>query len=235
LLAALGCFGLLLADSLHQPIDSFAYGLVDHTIFVSALLGLVLAFWRIEQSDNDPKPSRALVIVIGAAAGLVTLAAVAVHYRGFPTYPTLTALATSLAAAALVLVLNASPTMEKRPVRANRKLFRVTLVMWLIAVATVAIRLLAPGNGFLVWVLAPVYVLVMPGLGLGAVLLHSSTDWTERLIWAPALSIGFQVVVLMWMNTLGLAVSVPTLFVLAGATTFLGAIAAMLRHDELPL
>jgi hypothetical protein len=85
------------------------------------------------------------------------------------------------------------------------------------------------------WVLAPVYALVMPGLGLGAALLPSTTDWIERLAWAPVLSIGFQVVVLMWMNTLGLAVSVPTLFILAGATTFLGAISAMLRHDRLPL
>ena len=87
----------------------------------------------------------------------------------------------------------------------------------------------------MMWVLAPVYVLMMPGLGLGAVLLPSSTDWIERLVWAPVMSVCFQVVILMWMNTLGLAVSVPTLFVLAGATTFLGAIAAMLRYDELPL
>ena len=66
-------------------------------------------------------------------------------------------------------------------------------------------------------------------------LLPESTEWLERLVWAPVLSIGFQIIILMLMNAVGLAVSVPTIFVLAGATTFLSAIAAMLRYDELPL
>jgi uncharacterized membrane protein len=125
--------------------------------------------------------------------------------------------------------------MDARPATFDRRLLRVTLVLWLIAGATIVIRTLAPGAGFLTWVLAPIYVLMMPGLALGSVLLPSSTDWIERVIWAPVLSICFQIAILMWMNALGLAVSVPTIFVLAGATTFLSAITAMLRYEELPL
>jgi uncharacterized membrane protein len=125
--------------------------------------------------------------------------------------------------------------MDSRPVVFDRRLFRVTLVLWLIFGAAIAIRVLAPGAGLLKWVLAPIYVLMMPGLGLGAVLLPSSTDWIERLIWAPVMSLGFQIVIMVWMNALGWAVSVPTIFILAGATTFLSAIAAILRYDELPL
>ncbi len=234
-LAVVGCFGLFLADSLQFPIDSLAYRLIDNTILVGALLGLVLAFLQAEEPTGDKEPSRTSVVIIAACAGIMTLTAVAGHYRGFPFYPILTAFTTGVAVVALVFVLNASSSADDRPARFDRKLLRVTLVMWLLAGATIAIRLLAPGAGFLMWVLAPVYVLMMPGLSLGAVLLPSSTDWIVRLVWAPVLSICFQVVILMWMNTLGLAVSVPTIFVLAGATTFLSAIAAMLRYDELPL
>jgi hypothetical protein len=234
-LAVVGCFGLFLVDSLHFPFDSLAYRLIDNTIFVGALFGLVLAFLRAEEPIDDKRLSLTSVTLIAACAGILTLAAVAVHYRGFPSYPILTAFTTGLAAVALVFVLNASSATDGRTAMFDRRLLRMTLVLWLLAGATIVIRLLAPGAGFLMWVLAPVYVLMMPGLGLGAVLLPSSTDWIERLVWAPVMSVCFQVVILMWMNTLGLAVSVPTLFVLAGATTFLSAIAAMLRYDELPL
>jgi hypothetical protein len=202
---------------------------------VGCFLGLVLAFLRAEEPTGDKEPSRTSVIFIAACTGIMTLTAVAVHYRGFPAYPILAAFTTGLAVVALVLVLNASSSTDSRSTMFDRRLLRVTLVLWLLAGATIAIRLLAPGTKLLMWVLAPIYVLMMPGLGLGAVLLPSSTDWIERLIWAPVMSVGFQVVILMWMNALGLAVSVPTIFVLAGATTFLSAIAAMLRYDELPL
>ena len=62
---------------------------------------------------------------------------------------------------------------------------RAYLGILILAALAVVGRLLAPGSFVQTWVLAPLFVLVMPGLALTPVLLPSSSGWWERLFWAP--------------------------------------------------
>ena len=71
-----------------------------------------------------------------------------------------------------------------------------------VLVAALATRTIRPGSALLLFGLAPLVVLVLPGLGLGIALLKRRS-LTEQLLQAAPLSIGGLLVVVMWLDLLG--------------------------------
>lgn len=91
------------------------------------------------------------------------------------------------------------------PAAAPVKRHRRTVVLGLMAlvlVAALATRTIRPGSALLLFGLAPLVVLVLPGLGLGIALLKRRS-LTEQLLQAAPLSIGGLLVVVMWLDLLG--------------------------------
>lgn len=93
--------------------------------------------------------------------------------------------------------------------------------MALILVAAVVTRTAWPGSALLLFGLAPLAVLVLPGLGLSIALLKRRS-LIEQLLQAAPLSIGGLLVVVLWLDLLGVRNSLEVMAVCGLTLTGLG-------------
>lgn len=213
----------LVTDSRGVRPPSFGYDLAQAAFLLGAFLSLVLVF--VGDTWREAKPAGRGAMFLPAFAALACVAAVIVRYRGIPVYATVASIfigAGFLASA--FAMLDSDPLPEVSGLR-----FRLDSVWVLLAGATIALRVLAPGSPLLTWCLAPLFVMVMAGWSLGGALLPPSTGFLERLFWAPVFSLSVLVVTLMWLDMAGVVVSPPTIFLLAIAFTLAGSAIARLR------
>lgn len=190
-------FGLVVSDSVAVETNSVGHRFAENAFAIAALSSLMLVFTQARRRGRSTAPGFVRPLALGAA--ILPLIATVVHYRAILFYPAVTAIAIGLSLSSLVFVLSGSSLDGN----GAKKPFKPTMILATLLLATVALRQWAPGSPALVWLLTPVAVLLAPGLGLGAVLLPRSTAWSERLLWAPPISVSVLVVSLMWLDMLG--------------------------------
>ncbi len=177
------------------------------------------------ETNKSWKPRGRGAWVLGLCAACACVASVVVRHQAIPAYATVASVVLGAALLAVVFAMLASDSLPDVP---NRGL-RLNFFWALLAVGTIAMRIVAPGSPLLNWCFAPLFVMVMPGWSLGSALLPASTGYLERLFWAPVFSLSALVVTLMWMDVVGVRVWHPTIFFLAIAFTLAGAVIARLR------
>lgn len=86
----------------------------------------------------------------------------------------------------------------------------------------ILLRWLVPDTFLLTWVIAPLSFFVVPGLSLAPALLPATSSWHEWLAYAPPLSIGTQIMCLIWLDFLGISVYTATFFAVAAVISLVG-------------
>lgn len=211
---------LLFAQAVNLPSSSLFYRFADNLLLVGAVLSLVAAIVWKSHPDDGAEVSRGARKGFAFAALVIAVVATLVHYRGFELYPLLVGVVVGVS----VAMLTALPQPSADGV--SQQIPRLVLVG--MAVGAVGGRYLIGGSVVQTWLIAPLFVLVVPGLAWTYALLPSSTGWMGRLFWAPSLSLGTQIVSLLWLDRLGVVVSLPVFIAVAAFFTLSGLAASFL-------
>lgn len=226
---------LVYAASANLQLDALAYIVADNMLIAAAVLSLVLVLIQIgEPTAESAACGGAVMAVAATGAALSTVTATIVHYRGLPVYDVMVALLAGLGVALLPFALAATALLTFSQPLSRRGILRMYLLLALIMTCAVLLRSLAPGSGVLTWAVAPLCVFMVPGMSLAAALLPTSAGWMERLICAPPLSLGAQIISLLWLNWLGIRATVPVFFLISGVFTLLGLWGVLHRRAALP-
>jgi len=209
---------LTVAEVMHSSSSSFFFRLGDNLLLAAALVSVGAAIGTRRMSKDTAKVSLPVRRRVAAAAAAVPVIATLVHHRGLELYPLLVAVLVGASAAAIAA----------REPRASAEIpAPIHMSFWLaFAIIAVAGRYLAAGTILQSYVVAPLFVLAMPGLALSYSLLPATTGLWERLFWAPALSLGTQIVSLLWLDWLGVTAWVPVFVTVVVYFTVLGLSAA---------
>jgi hypothetical protein len=208
---------VIVAEAMRSPSSPFLHRSGDYLLFAAALSSIGTATGRRGKSEDRSSRSRVWGGVAGAGAAVPVIATLA-HHRGFEIYPLVVAVVIGASTAALVARERAASADVPAP---------FPMVLWLFLPAiTLAGRHLAPGSILQSFVLAPLFVLLLPGLALGYALLPAAAGRWERLFWAPVLSLGTYIVSLLWLDWLGVTAWVTLFVVIAVYFTGLGLSAA---------
>ncbi len=210
-----------LADRL--PLDAFHYRFADNLLIAGALLSIALAVLKEQHTKKERTVSRFARLAVGTLAVVIAVGATRLHYQAWSFYTTVVALSVGVSITAFLL---APASLGADASNGERFGMHEYLGFAILAVSAILGRLLLPGSFVQSWILAPLFVLVMPGLALSAALLPVSTGWLERLFWAPVLSVGVQIVSLTWLDWLGVAASLPIVIALALLFTLVGLVAS---------
>lgn len=217
-LLVVASLALVVVQTLHLPLSSRLQGVIDAVVVAAAMLSLgFAAAWR-GGIDDTPQVSTRTRAALAVCAPVLAVVATFVHHRGFRLYDS----AVALMIGAIIGMLATRATSPEENV--ERRVPAALLVGAL--VAAVAGRFLIGATFVQTWLLSPLFVLVLPGIALTFALLPSSTDWGERLCWAPPLSVGSQIVSLLWLDWLGVSASLTVFVVVATAITVLAIVAA---------
>ncbi len=218
------------ADLGRRELDSLWYALADNLFVACAALGLALTALApsVRLAGAGEAWARRDRLIAGAVLGAGTLLAVLGGIRaiwggvGRHDLAVSALLGTGVALLATTL---ARPDGAERaaPVPAERGWAYGLLAV--VLVAGVVLRQAAPGSTVQTWIVAPLQVLVAPGIGLGLALLPRALGWPERLIAALPLAVTAQLAGLMWCDLIGISAGRLTFTVLGALVTFGGLIA----------
>lgn len=237
ILLVIACLVMLAADVSRQSPQSFLYALADNLFVACAVLALLLALVAPAQravgvgGEGSTGRQLAVSVGVGAAVAAVALALVAVAGRavGLHSVTLSVALGVGIGLVVLSLLRPLAAAGWREPVGIRYAAWLYGALAALVLVGAV-LRWLWPGDDLLTWVIVPVDFLLVPGLSLGLVLLPRSASWPERLLYAVPLSLSFHVVSLMWFDLLGIPVTMPLFYLLAGAVALAGLGWELLRY-----
>jgi hypothetical protein len=196
---------VIVAATMRSASSDFLQRSGDCLLLTAAFLSIGTAIGRRGKSEDSPSLAPAWPGVAGAALAVPVIATLARH-RGAQIYPLVVALAIGASAAAIALREKSSSA--EIPAR-----FPAALWLFLPAVTLAGLHL-APGSLLQSCVLAPLFVLLLPGLALSYALLPASTGRWERLLWAPVLSLGTHITSLLWLDWPGIRAWVPVFLVI---------------------
>lgn len=232
-MVSLGSLLLLCAVTVNAGHDALLFAVADNLLIAGAVLSLFLALARIEESpvilgDYDYK-----VMMFPATSAIsATIAATIVRYGGFRAYEFTVALLVGLGVALLPFVLAEGSLIASTEPLSRRALLTMHFLLLPIIISGILLRYAAPGSDLLTWVIAPIYVFMVPGMSLGAALHPASTRWLERLCWGPPLSLAAQLISLMWLNWLAIPTTIPVFFLISGVFTLIGFWVVAFRRGE---
>ena len=215
----------LAAQTLNLSSSALVYSLADNLLLAAAVLSVGLAITSTRQPEATPPVPRLTRLRFAIAAPMIAMLMTIVHVRSFQLYPLAVALLVGVSVAAL-------PARDQPSDAGFAQKIPTPAILGLLAL-TITGRYLTPGSFVQTWLMAPLFVLAMPGLALTHAILPPTSGWPERLAWAPALSIGSQIVSLLWLDLLGVTASLPVFAAVAALFTFGGLVAAQ-RPEPAP-
>lgn len=219
-----GSVSLTISQTLRLDFESPAARLSDASFVAAAVLSIVLALGR-SRSKFGPPPSALVAGLVALGGASAAFGAVVVHSRELDLY---TKVAAGLLGASLLALTVA--IRDDAPLAAASARPSLLDPVWVFVTGSaIALRFLSPDSAWLEWVVAPVFVMVMPGWSLGALLLPIETGWMERLFWAPVLSIGALVLALIWLDWAGITITPISILVVTVAVTLAGVALGRLR------
>lgn len=218
------------ADLGRRELDSLWYALADNLFVACAALGLALTALApsVRLAGAGEAWARRDRLIAGAVLGAGTLLAVLGGIRaiwgGVGRHDLAVSALLGIGVALLAYTLARPDGVERAmPPPAERGWAYGLLAVALIA--GVVLRQAAPGSTVQTWIVAPLQVLVAPGIGLGLALLPRALGWPERLIAALPLAVTAQLAGLMWCDLIGIPAGRLTFTVLGALVTFGGLIA----------
>ncbi len=107
--------------------------------------------------------------------------------------------------------------------------YRTYGVIALFSLVSVLFRVLLPENVLTNVIIAPLQMFLIPGLSLAIALLPVSASWIDYLAYGIPLSLGSQLVGLIWLDWVGIVVSTSTIYILAGCITLISFLIANYR------
>jgi hypothetical protein len=241
LLIIAGSTGLLVADTMTKiRYDEKLFAVADNLFVIAAGLSCILAvaYTRADHSTHISWSMRrrvAVCLVCGIIAALVMLAVNSFYYDSIGIFQLGFSVALGLNIAMILFnVMTTSGTRNARPPDSTRhvpshRIYNVYALLVVLIVVGIVLRILAPASGLLTWVVAPINLFITPGLSLALALLPSSVGWLGWLVYAPALSIGAQLLAIMWFNLLGIRMQTPAFFIIAAGITLAGFLGASYR------
>lgn len=202
--ATLVCGSILLVAGSALPTGpELLLAAADNLLLACAILAFAGAAMTAAAALVAPTASpAAIVVAMKVGAPLLCAGVTFVRYGEWFRPEMAVAIAIGLTASALIEALARGGHIEAPPFTNAEKSRRLPLGLALALAACFLLRWLQPGTPFL-FVVAALVVTFGPGLALGR-LLQAGEPLPQRLLYAPALSLGALVIVLLWLDFLGI-------------------------------
>jgi len=226
----LGSWSITLAESANAARDDLLYILGDNFFVVAGVLAVVLV---IVQNPRSWTPDARISAgrwqwLAFTTVPFIPLLLVLFRQSSQRSFEILAALALGASIAVLLWSFRSAHRVESPPPR-SVSVAMIALIA-LILIAGIVLRFSASGSSLLLWAIAPLLILVAPGLSLSAALLPKDAGYLEQALYAVPLSVTAQLIVILWMNLLGVTISTPIVFGVAGVLILGGLSVAVLRR-----